>query len=185
MLENYGRPIKTSILISALVIGAIGIASAIGIAEAAPDLGNSAYWSVNPLLLVKNAADPAGGHFNNVMPPRKLAMQNVSEFTHVGPPSFLSATGKFLPAALAINNPTSQSSSLRAISEETAHKSLTQNESLPIMLLEVIYQAMQPSAGSCKTLDAKLDRQHLPSVGENAILAKHGCGINSTRSTES
>jgi hypothetical protein len=160
------------VMLSIVLAGSIAVIGLVGLAQAAPDLGNSVHLSANPLLLVTNAADPAGGHF---MPTGKIAVQNVGEFTHVKMPSFLNARGQVKSLALASRTPTSQNSSLMEISEATRTVAAVHNTLPSIMCVKAAFVPGPASASFCKPLDAKLDHAHMPSMKQHAVLTNNGC----------
>ena len=72
---------RVSILISTIAVGAICVAGAVGIVQAAPEFNRVFDSDSTPPLLAHNAATPASGNFGTAAKPARYAMKDVSEFT--------------------------------------------------------------------------------------------------------
>ena len=117
--------------------------------------------------------------------PVKFAMQDVGEFTNVLPPKFLDSAGKVIHAAQVEPIISAPRPALSVVAAQADYRTLAKLFPTPVMAMANGNHVKIPSAATCRALDAKLDRRHLPSLREHAILAHHGCGIRSTGSIES
>ncbi len=185
MLANFTRTTQISMFLSALAIGAVGAIGVAGIAYAAPNFEHALESPYTELLLAHKTATPASGNYDDAVQPVKIAMQNEGAFTNVISPSFLNSTGNVIHTAQAgpvIGTPRPV---LQVIAVHADYKTLGKLFPTPVMAMANGYHVNSQSAATCRALDARLDRRHLPSLKEHAILAHYGCGIRSTGSIES
>jgi hypothetical protein len=115
----------------------------------------------------------------------KFAMQDAGEFTNVLPPKFLDSAGNVIHTAQAKPIIGAPSPAVPVVAIQADHRTLAELFPTPVMAMPNGNHLKIQSTATCRALDAKLDRRHLPSLREHAILAHHGCGIRSTGSIES
>ena len=185
MLANFKRTTQVSMLISALAVGAVGAIGVAGIAHAAPNFEHVFDSPYNQLLLTNKTATPASGTYDNAVKPVNVTIQNEGAFTNVFAPSFLNSTGNVIHTAQAAPNAGTPRPVLQVIAVQADYNTLDKLLPTPVMAMANGYHVKSQSAGACRALDARLDRQHLSLRKEHAILAHHGCGISSTGSFES
>ena len=185
MLANFKRTAQVSLLISAFAIGAIGAFGVAGIAHAAPNFERVFESPYTASLLANKLATPASGNYDSAVKPVKITMQNEGAFTNVFAPNFLNSTGNVIRTAQVGPNTGAPHSVLQVIAVHADYNTLDKLLPTPVMAMSNGYHAKSQSVAACRALDARLDRRHLPSLKEHAILAHHGCGIRSTGSTES
>lgn len=118
-------------------------------------------------------------------PPVKFAMQDVGEFTNVLPPKFLNSAGNVIHTAQSASANGTASQELQVSTVQPDYNTLSKLLPTPVMAMDNGHHVTRKSVAVCRALDAKLDRRHVPSLKEHAILARHGCGIRSTGSIES
>lgn len=184
MLANFKKSILVSVFASTVAVCAVGFVGAVGIAQAAPDFQNVFDGSYKPLLVVNKTATPASDNFSMTAKSKPYAIEDVSEFTDAYQskmPEALAAIDYNVPSAV-LNSTHSVS---RVISVPADYNALGDFLPPPVMAMANSYHVKMQSAAVCRALDAKLDRRHLPSLKEHAILARHGCGIRSAGSIES
>lgn len=184
MLANFNKSMRVSILISAIAVGAVCVAGAVGIVQAVPEFNRVFDTDSTPPLLAHSAATLASGYFGTAVKPARYAMQDVNEFTDGYQSKMPAALAEIdYEAPSAALNPTR--SAPQVIAAQADYKTMDRLLPTPVIIVNSVYHLKMQLTAAYRAIDARLDEQHLPSFKEHAILAHHECGISSTGSIES